>query len=419
MAFTFAQLLSQWTSIFRDDAPAGALQPSVDLETRTDLLDTLEAEFALKAPLLNPHFTGVPTVPNADVSTNTEQIASTKFAQMLIGAALTGVFKYAGTWNVSTNLYPAINTVTGGGVLAGNVFQVTVAGTKDGITYALEDTIMAEVDSPGQTAANWRRYNYNAAQATNTIPGLVALADNAITATGTNNQKAVTPASAKANYMPLGGGTFTGPVNLPNLAGDAPGSSAANKAFVLANAGGTSSLTNGEVFANSSAPYALLSFGINNTSGSGNVRVPDPAGMPVGYFIYLKTGNVTTLRSYDNTAKLSLGAINSFASSIVLPYNQTYRLVHLGNGVWQVEYVNGGAYSINGMLASSQGQFTTAVINNTTVPLSSSVLSATYSYMSYGQGTRVYCRNITSGALVYERATGGDDWMSHPITVVS
>jgi len=42
MALSFSNLRTLWGTIFRDDAPAGALQPSVDLETRTDLLDSIE-----------------------------------------------------------------------------------------------------------------------------------------------------------------------------------------------------------------------------------------------------------------------------------------------------------------------------------------------------------------------------------------
>ncbi len=45
MAFTFSQLRTMWAGIFSNDAPAESLLPEVDLETRNDLLDTLEEQF--------------------------------------------------------------------------------------------------------------------------------------------------------------------------------------------------------------------------------------------------------------------------------------------------------------------------------------------------------------------------------------
>jgi hypothetical protein len=45
MAFTFAQLRAQWAAFFSDSAPDGSITPEADLETRTDLLDTLEEAF--------------------------------------------------------------------------------------------------------------------------------------------------------------------------------------------------------------------------------------------------------------------------------------------------------------------------------------------------------------------------------------
>ncbi|MFP9114305.1 hypothetical protein ACLI1A_10190 [Flavobacterium sp. RHBU_3] len=219
---------------------------------------------------------------------------------------------------------------------------------------------------------------------------------------------------------------FTGDAKVPTAPSGDNDESVANTAFVVAAIDeALQNLPEQPLYANmiaptTTAPYPELIYDINNlTSDSGSVRVPDPATTNIGHTLYVRTSVNTLLRSYDNTAKLSVGATNAFNSSVTLAYNKTYRLMHLGSGVWQVEYVNGGQYAINGIPADGMGNFNTAIIDGaTTEPLTKAMLNSTYYYLSFPPGTRVYCISMTGGPVVYERMDQ-NDWASQPITLVS
>lgn len=76
--------------------------------------------------------------------------------QEAINTAVTGLLDYRGTYDASTNLFPA----TGGSgllgaVLKGDFWIASVAGTLGGTAVTIGDLIIALVDTPGQTAANW------------------------------------------------------------------------------------------------------------------------------------------------------------------------------------------------------------------------------------------------------------------------
>lgn len=73
-----------------------------------------------------------------------------------ITTAVTGLLDYRGTFDASSNLFPA----TGGSgllgaVLKGDFWICSVAGTLGGTAVAAGDLIIALVDTPGQTAGNW------------------------------------------------------------------------------------------------------------------------------------------------------------------------------------------------------------------------------------------------------------------------
>ncbi len=73
-----------------------------------------------------------------------------------VAAQTVGLLDYRGSYDASTNLYPA----TGGSgllgaILKGDFYIVSVAGTLGGTPVTAGDLIIAIVDTPGQTASNW------------------------------------------------------------------------------------------------------------------------------------------------------------------------------------------------------------------------------------------------------------------------
>ena len=141
------------------------------------------AALALKAPLASPAFTGTPTAPTPALGTNTAQVASTAFVvtalaaevtdrNNAIAAAVMGLSDDRGTYDASANLFPAAGgSGSGGSVLKGDYWMISVAGVLDGGAVNPGDVIRALSDGPGQTAALWyidvARQNASTTQAEN------------------------------------------------------------------------------------------------------------------------------------------------------------------------------------------------------------------------------------------------------------
>lgn len=73
-----------------------------------------------------------------------------------INTAVTGLLDYRGSYDASSNLFPA----TGGSgllgaILKGDFWIVSVAGTLGGTAVVIGDLVIALNDTPGQTASNW------------------------------------------------------------------------------------------------------------------------------------------------------------------------------------------------------------------------------------------------------------------------
>lgn len=98
-------------------------------------------QYALKAPLASPAFTGIPTVPTAATGTNTTQAASTEFVQTEIAAATLNAKIYKGQWNTTNQTdYSALNSYRP--IKAGWYFTCTGTGcTIDGVEYRAGDAI--------------------------------------------------------------------------------------------------------------------------------------------------------------------------------------------------------------------------------------------------------------------------------------
>ena len=73
-----------------------------------------------------------------------------------------GLLDYRGAYDASVNTYPtAGGSGTSGAVIKGDSWVISVAGTLGGTAIQIGDMIVANVDTPAQTAGNWNTLNTN------------------------------------------------------------------------------------------------------------------------------------------------------------------------------------------------------------------------------------------------------------------
>lgn len=138
------------------------------------------------------------SINNGTVSTWSSNKIYTE-VQAAIASAQTGALQYKGDYNPVTNS-PAITTAPLN-VKEGWTYVVSVAGTFAGQDVEAGDMIIAKINAPLAVSSNWQIVNKNIpaiVAATTVVSGLVRLATNAETATGTANNIAVTPAGLKS-----------------------------------------------------------------------------------------------------------------------------------------------------------------------------------------------------------------------------
>ena len=91
-----------------------------------------------------------------------------------------GLFDDRGNYDASSNLFPSTGgSGTAGAILKGDVWRISVAGTLGGEAVDVGDSIRAIVDTPGQTAENWAKFEANVQQATESTRGTAAIATSA------------------------------------------------------------------------------------------------------------------------------------------------------------------------------------------------------------------------------------------------
>lgn len=107
-----------------------------------------------------------------------------------------GLLDYRGGYDASVNTYPATGgSGTAGAVLKGDMWILSVAGTLGGVAVQIGDSIIANADTPGQTAGNWNILNSNISY----VPEDVANKVTSISGSSTDTQYA----SAKLVYDQL------------------------------------------------------------------------------------------------------------------------------------------------------------------------------------------------------------------------
>ena len=99
-------------------------------------------QYALKANLASPAFTGTPTVPTAAAGTDNTQIANTAYVERAVNTAVANAIVYKGQWNTTgATDYSALNSYRP--IKSGWMFRVTGDGcTIDGVEYKAGDDIV-------------------------------------------------------------------------------------------------------------------------------------------------------------------------------------------------------------------------------------------------------------------------------------
>lgn len=121
--------------------------------------------------------------------------------QNAINQASTGALQYKGEYNPITNTPNITVTTPAGTIKAGYTYVVSVAGTFAGQDVEAGDMIIAKTDDPGNVAANWQIVNKNIpaiVSASTVVEGIIYIATLAEALAGTNNTKAITPATLKS-----------------------------------------------------------------------------------------------------------------------------------------------------------------------------------------------------------------------------
>lgn len=133
---------------------------------------------------------------NNAVSNTTQTWSGSKIQSELdaINSVITGALVYKGGYDASTNT-PDLD-VSPSGVTQGFTYTVTVGGTFYSESVQPGDMLIAEVTNPS-TVADWTIVNKNIpdiVSASTTEQGIVELATNTETQTGSDTQRAITPA---------------------------------------------------------------------------------------------------------------------------------------------------------------------------------------------------------------------------------
>lgn len=169
----------------------------VDIELALNQLLNARAENLLANPASNPlaigrfMFNSVTGRLLYDTGTIVQEVANLN--------DVAGLLDFKGGYNATTN---TPNLTSGVGISKGDYYVVTVAGTFYGTTLEVGDSLFANIDTP-IVLTDWTVVQGNTVPASETVAGVIALATQAETDTGTNDTKAVTPLKLKtASYLP-------------------------------------------------------------------------------------------------------------------------------------------------------------------------------------------------------------------------
>lgn len=128
-----------------------------------------------------------------DGTASDSNIPTTKAVKDYVDANVASLGNLEGGWDASSGSFPVGSSPTAG-TKAGDYWYVTTAGTTGGVVFNVGDVIVAKVNAAStSSAADWIQLEVNRDQATESVLGLVEIATQTETNTGTNDTAAVTP----------------------------------------------------------------------------------------------------------------------------------------------------------------------------------------------------------------------------------
>jgi hypothetical protein len=96
------------------------------------------------------------------VANSDSNIATQKATKTYVDTMVAGLLDYRGGYNASGNVFPSTGgSGTAGAVMKGDMWVISNAGTLGGTAVQVGDSLIANVDTPGQTAGNWNILNGN------------------------------------------------------------------------------------------------------------------------------------------------------------------------------------------------------------------------------------------------------------------
>lgn len=129
------------------------------------------------------------------VSDSATALATQQSIKAYVDSRVAALGVLQGSFDATSTDFP----VGSGGTSKGDYWYVTVAGTVHGITLNVGDLIVANVNSASVTdPSNWIFVESNRDAATTTLLGVVELATDAETQTGTDTSRAITPSNLSA-----------------------------------------------------------------------------------------------------------------------------------------------------------------------------------------------------------------------------
>jgi hypothetical protein len=151
-----------------------------------------------------------------DLSTNdNNHYPTTQAVQTAINNSTIGLLDYRGSYDASTNLFPATGgSGIAGAVLKGDFWICSVAGTLGGTSVTSGDLIIALVDTPAQTSSNWDLISHSI----NYVPENVANKENTTLDTSTTKYPTNNLVKTKVDLKSdIASPTFTGTVTTPAI----------------------------------------------------------------------------------------------------------------------------------------------------------------------------------------------------------